>query len=128
MDVEYQGYDLQIPEGEEEDPYRPWFPSIPKSRQPVNVVQFLRLEGMLNGQKMSDWELFRGDLLISQMRENASAILHARSEGGEVFIEIPKRRQMAQHFSEGVGFPSQAAFYHLAGKFGRPSDNTTWAL
>ena len=85
-------------------------------RGPIHVAQFLDINSLLDGRKMSRQELLRGRLFLCQMREEAFAILKARLTRVQVHkvpIKFAKHGHVIQHFTKGVNFTTQTAFNQL---------------
>ena len=95
-----------------------------------NVVHFLRLQGLLNGQKMFNEELLRDDLLSLGACGQTVAIPKARRTRGWVEKarkQFPNYGRMIRHLAERIHFPILAALDHFAGEFRRPLKNMAWS-
>ena len=75
---------------------------------------------------MTDEELLRNGLLVSEMREETLAALQADHAWGEIdkmLAKLPDDRHLVEHLAECIDFPAQAGFYQFACKFGQPLDD-----
>ena len=88
MGVGCQDFTCQIPRGEDGASCHSWFRRtirrVPQSWKPIDIAQFLRPQGLLGGQKMSNQELPHDYLLVLQMSEETFAIFEAHQVQGEV--------------------------------------------
>ena len=83
------------------------------ARDPVDVVQFSELNRLLFRRKMSNEKLLRDQFVLSEMREQAFAILQtprARAQIRKIPIKFAKHGHVIQHIAEGVDLTPKAAF------------------